>query len=207
LTNVIAIAAGRYHSLALKPDGTVAAWGLYGQTNVPAGLTNVITIAAGGHHNLALKQDGTVVAWGGNGYGQTNVPVGLTNVIAIAAGSYHSLALKPDGTIALWGANSRGQTNMPAGLNNVIAIAAGGSHSLSVFRPPSLLVSPRIADQGTFECALMGIAGGNYVIQISSNLNQWTDWRSITAAASAVVFEDLSATNARSRFYRAVQTP
>ena len=52
----IAIAAGGYHSLALKPDGTVAAWGdgAAGQTNVPTGLGSVAAIAAGYYHSLAL---------------------------------------------------------------------------------------------------------------------------------------------------------
>ena len=73
LTGVIAIAAGYAHSLALKSDGTVVAWGSndYGQSNVPAGLTGVTAIAGGYGHSLALKSDGTVVAWGDNHYGQT----------------------------------------------------------------------------------------------------------------------------------------
>ncbi len=61
LTNVVAIAGGSYHSLALKYDGTVVAWGddSAGQTNVPPGLNNVVAIAAGGFHSLALKNDGS----------------------------------------------------------------------------------------------------------------------------------------------------
>ena len=56
LTNVVAIAGGGEHSLALRADGTVAAWGdnRYGQTNIPAGLTNVVAIAGGAYHSLAL---------------------------------------------------------------------------------------------------------------------------------------------------------
>ena len=78
LSNVVAIAAGEYHSLALTAEGTVVAWGDndYGQTNVPSGLSNVVAIAAGGYHSLALTAEGRVVAWGDNGYGQTNVPAG-----------------------------------------------------------------------------------------------------------------------------------
>ena len=66
LTNVIAVAAGATHSLALRADSTVAAWGdgTYGQILVPLGLTNVVAVAAGDLHSLALKSDGTVVAWG-----------------------------------------------------------------------------------------------------------------------------------------------
>jgi alpha-tubulin suppressor-like RCC1 family protein len=135
LTNVVALAGGRYHSLALRTDGTVAAWGEnfgyynYGQATVPAGLTNVVAIAGGYYHSMALRADGTVAAWGDNNGGQ---PVGLTNVVAVAAGGYHSLALRADGTVAAWGWNYYGQTNVPAGLSNVVAIAAGNDHSLAL---------------------------------------------------------------------------
>ena len=64
-----AIAAGGYHSLALKSDGTVVAWGCGGGTTTGSaacrrGLSGVTAIAAGVYHSLALKSDGTVVAWG-----------------------------------------------------------------------------------------------------------------------------------------------
>lgn len=105
LTDVIAVAAGSAHSLALKADGTVVAWGsnAAGQTNMPAGLTNVISIAAGGDHSLALKADGTVVAWGSSGKAATNVPPGLTSIAAIAAGVQYNAALRKDGTVVTWG--------------------------------------------------------------------------------------------------------
>ena len=123
----LAIAGGYNHSLALKSDGTVAAWGGngFGQTNIPVGLSNVVAIAGGRYHSLALKSDGTVAAWGENGSGQTTIPVGLGNVVAIAGGDYHSLALKSDGTVAAWGYNAYGQTTIPVGLSNVVAIAGG----------------------------------------------------------------------------------
>jgi len=134
LSNVMAIAGGGDHSLALKSDGTVVAWGDsgFGQTNVPAGLNNVTAIAGGYNHSLALKSDGTVVAWGYNGEGQTNVPAGLNNVMAIAGGGNHSLALKSDETVVAWGFDGGGQTTVPAGLSNVMAIAGGGAHNLAL---------------------------------------------------------------------------
>ena len=130
----LAIAGGGYHSLALKSDGTVAAWGwnAYGQTNIPADLSNVVAIAGGFFHSLALKSDGTVVAWKFNNLGQTNIPVGLSNVVAIAGGGYHNLALRSDGTVAAWGNNGNGQTSIPVGLSNVVAIAGGDYHSLAL---------------------------------------------------------------------------
>jgi alpha-tubulin suppressor-like RCC1 family protein len=134
LSNVVAIAAGESHSLALKEDGIVTAWGdnFYGQTNVPVGLRNVVAVAAGWYHSLALKEDGTVTAWGATSVGLTNVLVGWTNVVAVAAGTSHDLALKADGDVMAWGANDHGQTTVPAGLSKVVAIAAVSAYSLAL---------------------------------------------------------------------------
>ena len=97
---MVALAGGKYHSMALTGNGTVVAWGdnTWNQTNVPAGLSNVVAIAAGGFHSLALKQNGTVAVWGDNTFYQTNIPTGLTNVVGIAAGLYHNLAVVGNGS-------------------------------------------------------------------------------------------------------------
>lgn len=128
----VAFAAGNNHTLALRADGTVVAWGRndYGQTTVPLSATNVIALAAGYGHSLALKTDGTVLAWGRNDYGQTIVPASATNVVAISAGYLHSLALKADGTVVAWGYNIYGQATVPASATNIVAIAAGYLHNL-----------------------------------------------------------------------------
>ena len=134
LTNIVAVAAGQSHSIALKNDGTVGAWGYnnFNQTNVPANLTNAIAVAAGANHNLALRTNGTVTAWGANDTGQTNVPSSATNVVAIACGQYHSLALRADGKVIGWGNNAYRQTIVPSTLADVVAIAGGGRHSLAL---------------------------------------------------------------------------
>ncbi|MFN9113533.1 MAG: choice-of-anchor D domain-containing protein, partial [Bacteroidota bacterium] len=134
LTNARMVSGGGEHSLALKSDGTVVAWGrnTEGQATVPAGLSGVMAVAAGAYHSLALKADGTVVMWGDDNHGAYAVPAGLTNVKQIATGYDHSLALKQDGTVVAWGYNFDGQATVPSGLSNVIAIAAGSSHSLAL---------------------------------------------------------------------------
>jgi len=134
LQHVVAVAAGRLHALALKEDGTVAAWGLntMGQTSVPQNLRNVLAIAAGNAHSLALRQDGTVVVWGDSSRGQTHVPQNLRNVVAIASGLAHCVALRQDGTVVVWGDSSRGQTHVPQNLRNVVAIATGWFHTVAL---------------------------------------------------------------------------
>ena len=141
LTNAVAIAAGSYHVLVLKRDGTVATWagsGLYppSVTNVPSSVNNVVAIAAssygGANSSMALKANGTVVVWGDNYNGITNVPVTATNVVAIADGGDHCLALKSDGTMIGWGLNTYGQATSPSGLSNVVAVAAGNLYSMAL---------------------------------------------------------------------------
>jgi uncharacterized delta-60 repeat protein len=129
-----ALTAGDSHSLALRSDGTVAAWGNNGdgQTTITPGLSNVVALASGYYHNLALRSNGTVAAWGRNFDGQTTIPASLSNVVAISAGHYHNLALRSSGTIVAWGSDYLGQATIPPGLNNVVAIAAGGAHSLAL---------------------------------------------------------------------------
>ena len=131
---VRSVKAGCHHSLALKRDGTVRAWGYnaFGQlgdgTNsrrtvpVKVKIKNVKAIAAGCDHNLALKKDGTVWAWGYGYYGQlgngrfrasSNVPVRVDNLgagtRAIAAGKNFSLALTGDNRVRSWGYNAEGE--------------------------------------------------------------------------------------------------
>ena len=133
-TNVVAVAAGAWHSLALRADGRIIGWGddWDGQCDVPASLGQATGISAGGYHSLALRADKTVAGWGADDSGQAAPPAGLSNVTAIAAGTWHSLALRADGKVVAWGDNSWGQTSVPAGLANVTAVAAGGSHSLAL---------------------------------------------------------------------------
>ena len=130
--NFAAVAAGGEHSLAIKTDGSIWAWGRNNYGQLGSGVTSnkvvtpiknsslfgVASVAAGRFHSLALKTDGTLWAWGANDRGQlgdgtTNMspkPKKILNgVAAIAAGGFHNIVRKNDGTLWAWGANDRGQ--------------------------------------------------------------------------------------------------
>jgi len=161
INNVVSIATGSTHTVALKDDGTVWSWGFHGTSHSGLihqvqNLSNVTAVAAGGRHSVALKSDGTVWAWGANLSGQLGdgttsphqyFPVqvqNLNNIISIAAGQGHSVALKSDGTVWTWGGNPCGQlgdgTTSPyqylpvqvQNLNNIAAIAAGSTHTVAL---------------------------------------------------------------------------
>jgi hypothetical protein len=135
LEDVISIAAGGQHSVALRANGTVIEWGANSAGHpVPQGLGNVIAIDAA-THSVALKSDGTVVVWGNSLAAVTNPPPGLNAVKSIAAGNIagnaYTLALRSNGTVVAWGIE-QSATNVPPGLSNIVEVAAGNSHVLAL---------------------------------------------------------------------------
>lgn len=130
-SGVSAIAAGAYHSLALK-DGNVIVWGSHsdGEFDVPTEAQSGVSAIAGGFCRCLALKDGKVIFWG-NPCGSVPWDV-QSGVSAIAAGDFHSLALK-NGTVIAWGGNTWGESDVPwEAQSGVSAIAAGSDHSLAL---------------------------------------------------------------------------
>ena len=130
------IAAGNFHSVGLRSDGSVIATVFsgsnqfnYGQCNVTTWST-IVAVSAGWCHSVGLQADGTVVASGRNEEGQCRVSE-WKKIIAIAAGSRCTFGLRLDGTVVATGENDEGQCNVSQ-WTDIVAISAGSSHTVGL---------------------------------------------------------------------------
>jgi alpha-tubulin suppressor-like RCC1 family protein len=171
LKNIVSIAAGSGHSLALKSDGTVWAWGNNDKGQLGNGktghtfdlsiakpiqvkrLNHIKSIASYDSFSLALRSDGTVWSWGDNGFGETGTGlkndyvstptqlISLNNILSIATGKNHAIALQKDGSVWCWGYNYYGQVGNGSTLFN---------YNTAAFKPIKVLTNVSSISAGAY---------------------------------------------------------
>ncbi|GAB1447231.1 hypothetical protein MASR2M44_02230 [Bacteroidota bacterium] len=145
----VKVSTGANHTVAIKSDGTLWAWGdnQYGQLGDGTNTNrNVITpignssnwsqIIASYSHNFGIKSDGTLWAWGNNLYGQLGdgtttsinspVQIGIAGSwVSIGSSFNHTVGVKSDGTLWAWGNNDNGQLGDGTVASSLIPIQIG----------------------------------------------------------------------------------
>jgi|GEM_PF-7120000 len=130
--DVVDVAAGSAHSLALTEDYDLFAFGGNGAGQLGIGTTDASTtptvvnghysdrlaqVSIGSGYVTALSISGTYLAAGKNGAGQLGLegvanqstPQVGGNYLQVSAGADHTLAIDRDGNVWAWGANAYGQ--------------------------------------------------------------------------------------------------
>jgi alpha-tubulin suppressor-like RCC1 family protein len=227
LSNVVAVAAGYFHALALESPGTVMGWGFnhFGLvTGSPTSdqyttnglvvvggalLTNVTAVAAA-NFSLALRRDGTIVAFGDN-----RIPSGLSNVVAIAAGGFYSLALKRDGTVVGWQSRPWAETEIPVGLSNVVAIATGDGdyeRSMALRKNGSVVLwssgVPRekpVPAEVTNAVAIAAGSGHSLALKSDGTVVEWGDSSGALVTVGGRVLSNVTAISAASEYSLALK--
>jgi N-acetylneuraminic acid mutarotase len=147
------VAAGGGHSLAIRQNGTLWAWGSNSNGQLGNGNFTTLTtpvqigtvtiwssISAGTTFSMGLRTDGSLWTWGVNtdgqlGLGDTTTRSSPTRVgtandwVAIHASEGNSLALKADGTLWVAGRNTSGQINN-SNSANAVSFVRVGTHNL-----------------------------------------------------------------------------
>ena len=148
------LSAGCAHSLGVRANGSLWAWGNGGNgqlgdnaaairsspVSVVGGFTDWCQVSASSSHSLGVRQNGTAWAWGFAGlFGKlgdnTTVakssPVlvvgGFTDWCQLSAGCAHSLGLRQNGTAWAWGCNASGQlgNNSTVSRSSPVSVVGG----------------------------------------------------------------------------------
>ncbi|MDN3692352.1 hypothetical protein QWZ06_08780 [Chryseobacterium tructae] len=205
------LSAGRQHSLGIKADGTLWAWGnnQVGQLGDGATLnrnvavqigtaTNWKSVSAGEQYTVALKTDGTLWAWGSNFDGQLGngtktdryapVQVGTANNWkSISAGSFHILALKTDGTLWAWGRNQYGQLGDGTNTGKLVPTQIGTatnwrSADAGALHSLAIKTDGTIWSWGYNGSGQLGYGNSAYTY-IPTQIGTTNDWKTISAGS------------------------
>jgi len=149
------VAAGWYHTVGLKADGTVLAVGSNHVSQCDIGdWTDIVQVATGYYHTVGLRSDGTVVAEGENRFGECDVG-DWVDVVQVAAGVGHTVGLKSNGTVVAVGSEVFGRCDVRE-WSDIVSVVAGFYHTAG------------LKSNGTV--VAVGSYGGD-----ASDLGGWTD--------------------------------
>ncbi|MDR2561317.1 MAG: hypothetical protein LBC63_06080, partial [Holophagales bacterium] len=130
------VSAGGYHSLAIKSDGTLWAWGL----NSNSQLGDCTTIERYRPTPVGTDSATSTAMW--STHWSPFLVATDSDWVSVSAGEKFSLAIKKDGSLWAWGKNNNGQlgdgtrTDQSASVRIGIdsdwaTVSAGGHHSLA----------------------------------------------------------------------------
>ena len=161
----MAVAAGVYHNVALRDDGSIATGAPAAPVRCRHRAPGIQPLPPAVDHSLALRDDGSIASWGRDTYGEVSQTPNGTGFTAIADSITHSLALRDDGSIVSWGDDTYGQVSQTPNGTGFTAIAAGGYHSLALVAPvaPAIGLEANVSVDGGATWLAADTAPGPYL--------------------------------------------
>lgn len=201
------VAAGNYHTVILRSDGTVFACGdnSFGQCDV-SGWSDVVQVFAGARHTVGLKNNGTVVAVGDNSMGQCDVS-GWFGVARLAVNDYSTIAVMNDGSVKICG---EGGYDTIEHLYDAEEIFAGGYSAVALTENRTYISSHKSCSLKPQRSVVAITMNTGYAVALQcdgtcvSNLEEpagWTDMVWVDAGANGIIGVDLNG-KIRSFFFR-----
>ena len=209
------VKSGDFHTLGIKTDGTLWAWGSNDNGQLGDGTTtnkNVPTkigsssdwqsIFPGDHCSFAIKTDGSLWAWGFNIYGilgdnstlEKHFPTRIGNDNDwkfVSNNAYNTLAQKKDNSIWAWGSNSNGTLGNGSNIDSPIPVQVGNEITWKSISAGALF-STGIKNDGTIWAWGSGYYGelgngnlGN--VNIPTQIGNSNDWASISASYHTIL--------------------
>lgn len=205
ISDVLLLSAGYTHTLALKNDGTLWAWGTNGDGELGNGDTNdsalpvqvaidpnlnLVQVSAGSAFSCALDDQGRVWGWGRNNYGQMGqgdkgddqlTPIQIpmpdnAKVRSLATGKAHILVLTDTGDVYGWGLNSTSQI----GYYGYQFKGTESAWSNYIYAPVKILE----ADAANPVEALFANGNSSYIVRADRKIYPWGQYGETTPEGS-----------------------
>jgi alpha-tubulin suppressor-like RCC1 family protein len=212
-TDWVQASAGSVHSLGLRANGTLWAWGRndFGALGdntvvdksspvlVAGGFTDWVQVSAGRNNAIGLRANGSLWSWGANTVGQLgdNTTTNRSSPVTVVGGftdwiqasiNAHCLAIRADGTLWVWGEGQFGKLgdNTVVNKSSPVSVLGGFTDWVQVSTAQSSSLAVRA--NGTLWSWGVGDAlGDNTTVTKSSPVSVvggFTDWVQVSVGAA-----------------------
>ncbi|MBQ7097914.1 MAG: protein kinase [Clostridia bacterium] len=196
------LSAGRFHTAAIRTEGTVVAVGKndYKQCTL-SGWNDIVDISTGNWtHTVGVRSNGSVVAIGSNTFKQCNVTDWM-DIVDVAAGVFHTVGLKDDGSVVAVGREDDGECDVLA-WNDIVAVSAGDAFSVGL-RADGTVAATGKNDKGQIDVSgwqdiiaisaswdnIAGLKSDGTVVSTSDDydVSEWSDIIAVSVGSSHIV--------------------
>lgn len=186
LGNVVSVAAGFDHAMALNDKGELICWGSnrMGQSKIPGEVKRkkIKQIEAGYQMSYVLTENGNVYYWGNENLNDVRVTKerGNGKIDKISVCNMTLMALTKDGEVVHFGSSGMDVDNIPEDLGKVVDIATSSNACAAVSEDGTITVwgkaNAREREIPEYDGKIVSITGGRYHFNILTDAGKVYSW-------------------------------